>query len=242
MEPSVNEVFDQAVDRTDLVKQSIGRNEIRKARLAAQRYGIVPELYERIRDNYSILFEGRQSPAYEKSALYYIIRVFQGGYRLEPDAKVLEDGKVGVNIFVRRAAFEQIVDDKSKQPTYALAESLRRLKSRKLRCRFWTFGFSPEDTDERIREFFPGSDGLVSFSMSAILADLVRSSMEERSADDKDKEEGQLTQGEKIIPPSILCHTADHLFDNWRVSLHPWIQNGFKLLADHLEPVCELST
>jgi len=237
LDPSVAKAFDASVGRADLEENKIGRNDIRKAKRAAQRYGITPQLFE---GKYSVVFFGRNPPSYEKSVLYFMARIFQSGFRLklnsETDAKLYKDVRRSVNVFIRRAALEEIMDPAKLQPNFALSEYLRRFK-RQPRCQFWTYGFSPEDPDEHVREIFPGCDGLVSYSMSAILADLLRSSMEEKDTND-DKEEGQLTQTERTIPPSILCDTPYHLADNWRVRLHPWMRRCFELLADHLEPVC----
>lgn len=236
LDPSVANIFDAACGKKTIEDLKVGRNEIRKVKRAAQRYRITPQLYEWIRSRYNVIFLGRNPPSYEKSVLYYIVRIFEGGARLqldpEKDARLYKDPKIGVNVFVRRAALAEILDPE--QPTLALAGYLRRFK-RQQRCTFWTFGFSPEDPSEHIREIFPGRDGLVTFSLSAILADLLRSSMEEK--DGHEVEEGQLSQNEKKAP-SILCNTAYHLADNWRVRLHPWIRSCFKLLADQLEPAC----
>lgn len=237
LEPSISHVFDTAIGKKTIEDLKIGRNDIRKVKRVAQRYRISPQLYEGIRSRYNVIFLGRNPPSYEKSVLYYMVRIFEGGARLsldaEKDAKLLKDPKIGVNVFVRRAALDEIFDT-NEQLTLALAGYLRRFK-RQPRCKFWTFGFSPEDPDERVREIFPGHDGLVTFSMSAILADLLRSSTEEKEGE---KEEGQWTQTEKTTPPSVLSQAAYHVADNWRVRLHPWIRSCFRLLADQLEPVC----
>ncbi|KAJ1030227.1 hypothetical protein NDA16_001138 [Ustilago loliicola] len=238
LDPSVSNIFDNAVGKKTIEDLKIGRNDIRKVKRAAQRYRISPQLYEGIRSRYNVIFLGRNPPNYEKSVLYYMVRIFEGGARLslqpKNDEKLLKDPKIGINVFVRRAALDEILDTDESRLTLALAGYLRRFK-RQPRCKFWTFGFSPEDPDERVREIFPGRDGLVTFSMSAILADLLRSSTEEK---DLDKEEGQWTQTEKATPPATLCQAAYHVADNWRVRLHPWIRTCFRLLADQLEPVC----
>ncbi|SPO42747.1 uncharacterized protein PSANT_00430 [Moesziomyces antarcticus] len=239
LDSSIASIFDIAVGKRSIEDIKIGRSEVRKVKRAAQRYGIVPALYEGIRSRFNVLFLGHNPPAYEKRVLYYMIRIFEGGVRLmldeEKDAKLYKDPKIGVNVFVRNAALKEILSTDQEQEL-VLAAYLRRFK-RVQRCQFWTFGFSPEDPDERIRELFPGHSGLVSFSMSAILADLVRSCTEEKQS--QDSEEGQLTQQtEKGLQESILCNTQDHLPSHWRVRLHPWIRPCFRLLADHLEPVC----
>ncbi|SPO21037.1 uncharacterized protein UTRI_00514 [Ustilago trichophora] len=224
--------------------------DIRRVQLAAQRYRVSLQLYEGIRASYNIIFHGSNPSSYEKNMFYYMVRIFEGGVRFEIDpvieAKLFKrrdtadnrDPKAApkVYVFVRRGALKEILEGDSTQPTSTLAPYLRRLK-RHSRCKFWTFGFSAENPDERIREIFPGHDGTVTFSMSAILQDLLRSTMavEEET---EDKEEGQLTQTDKTPPPSIVCNAAYHLADNWRVRLHPWIRPCLRLLADHLEPVC----
>ncbi|KAJ1031604.1 hypothetical protein NDA13_001995 [Ustilago tritici] len=240
LESSVGNIFDSSLGKKTIEDLKIGRNDIRKVKRAAQRYRISPRLYEGIRSRYNVIFLGRNPPSYEKSILYYMVRIFEGGARLsldtDKDAKLLKDPKIGVNVFVQRAAVDEILNT-DEQLTLVLAGYLRRFK-RQPRCKFWTFGFSPEDPDERVREIFPGHDGLVTFSMSAILADLLRASTEEK--DKEDKEEGQWTQtdNEKTAPPPVLCQAAYHVADNWRVRLHPWIRPCFRLLADQLEPAC----
>ncbi|KAI3483588.1 hypothetical protein L1887_53504 [Cichorium endivia] len=238
LDPFIASIFDTAVGKRSIEDLKIGRSEVRKVKRAAHRYGIRPALYEGIRNRYNVLFLGRNPPAYEKRVLYCMIRIFEGGFRLkvdeEKDAKLFKDPTIGVNVFVRNAALKEILSTDGDQEL-VLATCLRRFK--RLRCKFWTFGFSPEDPDERIRELFPGHGGLVSFSMSAILADLVLSCTEEKRSEES--EEGQLTQQtEKELQVSILCNTLDHLPSQWRVRLHPWIRPCFRLLADHLEPVC----
>ena len=239
LEPPVNSVFEAAVGKKTIEDLNIGRNEIRKVKRAAQRYRISTQMYESIRSKYNVIFLGSNPPAYEKSVSYYMVRILEGGVRLqlnpEKDAKLWKDVKIGTNIFVRRAAFEESFVSDEEGKTLWLAAYLRRLK-RQPRCRFWTFGFSAEEPDERVREIFPNRDGLVTLSISSILADLVRSSMVE--VDNQDKEEGQLTQTDQKPAESILCHVAYHLPDNWRVRLHPWVRPCLKLLADHLEAVC----
>ncbi|SPO20127.1 uncharacterized protein UTRI_00514_B [Ustilago trichophora] len=224
--------------------------DIRKTQLAAQRYRVSLQLYEGIRGSYNIIFHGSNPSSYEKSILYYMVRIFEGGVRLQIDpvteAKLFRrrdttddrDPKAvpKVYVFIRHGALNEILEGEEAQPTFALAPYLCQLK-RHSRCNFWTFGFSAENPDERIREIFPGHDGTVTFSMSAILKDLLRSTMAVEE-EKEDKEEGQLTQTDNTPPSSILCNAAYHLAHNWRVRLHPWIRPCFKLLADHLEPVC----
>ncbi|KAJ9476704.1 hypothetical protein PHBOTO_000383 [Pseudozyma hubeiensis] len=239
LETSINNVFEASIGKKAIEDLNISRTDIRKVKRAAQRYGISKELYEGIRSKYNVIFLGQNPPAYEKSVLYYMVRIFEGGARLsldaEKDAKLWKDPKRGTNVFVRRAALEGMFFFDASDKALWLAPYLRRLK-RQPRCRFWTFGFAPDDPDERVREIFPGCDGLVTISASAVLADLVRSSVAE--TDNQEREEGQLTQNDKTPPDSILCNIAYHLADNWKVRLHPWIRTCFKLLTDHLDPVC----
>ncbi|CDU24073.1 uncharacterized protein SPSC_02702 [Sporisorium scitamineum] len=239
LEGQVSNVFDTSFGKKDMEDLKIGRNEIRKVKRAAQRYRITPQHYESIRSKYNIIFLGQNPPAYEKSVLYLMARIFEGGVRLildsTKDAKLYKDPSVGTNVFVRRAAFEQMFASSEMGEALWLAPYLRRFK-RQPHCRFWTFGFSSEEPDERVREIFPGHDGVMTFSVSSILADLLRSSMPE--PDNQEKEEGQLTQTDRTPPESILCNVAFYLADDWRVRLHPWVRTCFELLADHLEPVC----
>lgn len=239
LEASINNVFEASIGKRAIEDLNISRTDIRKVKRAAQRYGISKELYEGIHSKYNVIFLGQNPPAYEKSVLYYMVRIFEGGARLsldvEKDAKLWKDPKRGTNVFVRRAALEGMFFFDASDRALWLAPYLRRFK-RQPRCRFWTYGFAPDDPDERVREIFPGCDGLVTISASAVLADLVRSSVVE--TDDQEREEGQLTQNDKTPPDSILCNIAYHLADNWKVRLHPWIRTCFKLLTDHLEPVC----
>ncbi|GAC95421.1 hypothetical protein PHSY_002997 [Pseudozyma hubeiensis SY62] len=239
LEGSIDNVFEASIGKKAIEDLNISRTDIRKVRRAAQRYRISKELYEGIRSKYNVIFLGQNPPAYEKSVLYFMVRIFEGGARLgldaEKDAKLWKDPKRGTNVFVRRAALEGMFFFDASDKALWLAPYLRRLK-RQPRCRFWTYGFAPDDPDERVREIFPGCDGLVTISASAVLGDLVRSSVVE--TDNQEREEGQLTQNDKTPPDSILCNIAYHLADNWKVRLHPWIRTCFKLIADHLEPVC----
>ena len=238
LDPKIIGVFEDAAGKRAVEDLKLGRHELRRVRRAAQRYRVGPQLREYIQSAYNIIFLGRDPPSYEKSVLYYMVRIFEGGVRFELNPKTdakLFNGHHGVNVFVRRAALDQMLENEQRQHALALGPFLAQLK-RQPRCRFWTYGFSSQDPDERIRELFPGRDGLVTFSMSSILTDLLRSSM---VVEDKDEqEEGQWSQADKTPPQSILCNAAYHLADNWRVRLHPWIRPCFKLLADHLEPVC----
>ncbi|SJX60501.1 uncharacterized protein SRS1_10127 [Sporisorium reilianum f. sp. reilianum] len=239
LEAQVNSVFEASFGKKTMEDLKIGRSEIRKVKRAAQRYRITPQHYESIRSKYNIIFLGQNPPAYEKSVLYLMIRIFEGGVRLilDPakDAKLYKDANVGTNVFVRRAAFEEIIASDENAKALWLAPYLRRFK-RQPRCRFWTVGFSPEHPDERVREIFPGHNGLVTFTVSSILADLLRSSMPEQ--DREDREEGQLTQTDKPPPASILCAAKFNLASGWRVRVHPWVRTCFKLLANDLEPAC----
>ncbi|TKY90684.1 hypothetical protein EX895_000682 [Sporisorium graminicola] len=239
LEGQVVNAFESSIGKKNLEDLKIGRTEIRKVKRAAQRYRITSQHYEGIRSKYNIIFLGQNPPAYEKSVLYYMVRIFEGGIRLtlnpETDAKLYKDANIGTNVFVRRAAFEEMFASSEEGEAFWLAPYLRRFK-RQPRCRFWTIGFSPGDPDERVREVFPGNEGLVTFSVSSILADLLRSSMS--ASGDQDKEEGQLTQTDAAPPTSILCDVAANLANYWRVQLHPWVRTCFKLLADDLEPVC----
>ncbi|SNX81778.1 uncharacterized protein MEPE_00483 [Melanopsichium pennsylvanicum] len=239
LDPTISSVFDSAIGKKNIENLKISRIDIRKVKRAAQRYRITPPLYEGIRSRYNVIFLGQNPSSYEKCVLYYMVRIFEGGARLKldpkKDAKLWKDPKIGTNVFVRRTALSEILDSDQGGSTLELAPYLCRFK-RQARCRFWTFGFSSTDPDESIREIFPGHDGLVTFSMSAILSDLLRSTMMEE--DRQDAEEGQLTQNENKASPSLLCNVAFHLAENWRVRLHPWIKTCFKLLSDNLEPVC----
>uniref|UniRef100_V5F3I2 Uncharacterized protein n=2 Tax=Kalmanozyma brasiliensis (strain GHG001) TaxID=1365824 RepID=V5F3I2_KALBG len=244
LDSNVDSVLDAAIGKNFGDDFHVTSHDVRKIRLAAQRYGVTKKVYKDMRSKYNVIFQGVNPLAYERIMIYSMARIFEGGARLgldpEKDAKLWKDTQRGTNIFVRRAAFQQMLssDQTTDDPRVpSLAPVLRRMKRHPL-CNFFLFGFSSVDPDERICEFFPGRSGLVTFTFTTILADLLRSSMASPEQDPLDKEEGQLTQTDKTPPDSILCNAAFHLADHWKVRIHPWVRTCFKLLADHLEPVC----
>ncbi len=123
LESTVSNAIEAAIGRKTNDNLTFGRSDARKATLAAQRYRISAQLYYDIRSKYNVIFPGANRKATRRASSGGWCACSKAERRLElnpdKDAKLWKDPGLGTNIFVRRAAFEEMFS--ANRPTRKLS-------------------------------------------------------------------------------------------------------------------------
>ncbi|KAN0063554.1 hypothetical protein ACQY0O_004002 [Thecaphora frezii] len=227
--------------RSAMCKENgLKRSDVRKAARLAGRYRLDSELAQLIKTSYNLIFCSFNLPL-EHTAIIAFVRVLQGGLReglKEPRDEKLWRGKgLNINVFVHNLVRGCMFRGSDKVSSrFPLGEHLRQLK-RLRNCRFYAYGFDPSLRNEEFTPLFPiKSGGLVTISLSALLAELLRSALDEA----RPIEEGQLEAPQRTEAPLANAEAmARSLPEGWRFLLHPWLLSTVKLLEPHLQEVVE---